>query len=190
VHFISTLATEGQRVAVIISAARLDYVLERILTRLMPPMKSAPDELFDTDRPLGSFAAKISLCHRLGLIDSELCRALTSLRKIRNDFSHSMMPQSLADSPHKERVNELVRDLRNTEFYESLSPFYASIKPKEFSTLCTAVAVLLSSFRPIENVLAEPGNPKTLLLLQPRGLLKESGRTQPKRASEFDQSTA
>jgi hypothetical protein len=57
VHFISVLATEGQRVAVIITAARLDYVLERILTKLMPPMKSAPDELFDTDRPLGSFGS-------------------------------------------------------------------------------------------------------------------------------------
>ncbi len=70
-EFVATLATEGERVAVIISAARIDFVLESLLKGLMVPNTAASDPLFDSDRPLGTFSAKIALAYiRCGLSTS------------------------------------------------------------------------------------------------------------------------
>ena len=174
--FVATLAKEGERVAVIISAARIDFTLETILKRLLNPSSGTSDPLFDSDRPLGTFSAKILLSFRLGVIDSELERAITVIRKIRNDFSHSMRPEHLADSPHRERVTELIKELQGSEFYDTLLNSYsAQISPPPFCKFCTAVAVVLSSLRVLEKALSDGHNTRSILLLQPRGLIKELG---------------
>jgi hypothetical protein len=170
--FVATLASEGERVAVIISAARIDYVLEGILKGLMVPHTGPSDPLFDSERPLGSFSAKISLSYRIGLIDSELEAAITIIRKIRNDFSHSMRPEHLGDSPHRERVNELVKNLKTSPFYEAIySGLAPHIAPAHFCAFCTGVAVVLSSLRVLEKLRAQPIGSRMLIPRQ--GLLKD-----------------
>jgi DNA-binding MltR family transcriptional regulator len=97
------------RALVLIAAARLDTELENTLKSVLVRNPNGQDNLFDPDRPLGSFSAKISLCHRLGIIDDEFHSALQVVRKIRNDFAHSVVFMALSDSPHKERIVELER---------------------------------------------------------------------------------
>ncbi len=172
--FVATLASEGERVAVIISAARIDYVLEGILKGLMVPHTGPSDPLFDSERLLGSFSAKISLSYRIGLIDSELEAAITIIRKIRNDFSHSMRPEHLGDSPHRERVNELVKNLKKSPFYEALySRLALQIAPAHFCAFCTGVAVVLSSLRVLEKFPAHPTDSRMHFLIPRQGLLKD-----------------
>jgi len=173
-EFVAILATEGERVAVIISAARIDFVLESLLKGLMVPNTAASDPLFDSDRPLGTFSAKIALAYRLQLIDAELQQAITVIRKIRNDFAHSMRPEHLANSPHRERVDELIKNLKDAPFYNALYPLLArGISSAHFCAFCTGVAVVLSSLRVLEKVLAGSTRPRTILLFPARGLLKE-----------------
>ena len=60
---------ERGRGAVLVGVARVDAALEALLkVALAPPHGS--ETLFHTDRPLGSFGAKIALAARLGLIDA------------------------------------------------------------------------------------------------------------------------
>ena len=60
---------ERGRGAVLVGVARVDAALEALLTSALAP-PSGRETLFHTDRPLGSFGAKVALAARLGLIDA------------------------------------------------------------------------------------------------------------------------
>ena len=74
---------ERGRGAVLVGVARVDTALERLLLAVLLPSPGRSDALFQPDRPLGSFGARISLAHRLGLIDNPVERALHTLRRVR-----------------------------------------------------------------------------------------------------------
>ncbi len=88
---------ERGRGAVLVGVARVDAALERLLQAMLLPSPARSDFLFQTDRPLGSFGARISLAHRLGLIETAVERALHTLRRVRNAFAHSSDSASLSD---------------------------------------------------------------------------------------------
>src|SRR5437867_12802997 len=108
-EFVSQLAAEGERSAVVLTAAKLDVQLEELLKKIIGPHPGGTDNLFHPDRPLGSFSAKIALSYRLGLFDRDCERALQLIRKMRNDFAHSIDRASLAESQYRSRLLELSR---------------------------------------------------------------------------------
>ena len=118
-RFVVNLLLEGERSAVVLGAARLDVSLEKLLKAVIKHNPGGVDNLFDTDRPLGTFSAKIGLAHRLGLIDSEFEHSLQMIRKLRNDFAHSIISAKLIDSPHKERVAELIKTVKKDHFWST-----------------------------------------------------------------------
>jgi hypothetical protein len=107
--FIEGLASESDRSAVIVGAARLDVGLERLLKKAMSHQPGGQDNLFDIDRPLGTFGAKILLAYRLGLIDRDTESILQMIRRMRNDFAHSLETASLSDGPARSRTAEIAR---------------------------------------------------------------------------------
>ena len=74
----------------------------------------------ETDRPLGSFGARISLAHRLGLNEAPVERALHTLRRVRNAFAHSSDSASLADPAHADRLAQAYRDARANPLWAPL----------------------------------------------------------------------
>src|SRR5439155_15512980 len=115
------LAQEGQRATVIVGAARLDIGLERLLKHVTAHHPGGSDNLFDPDRPLGTYSVKIALCYRLGLIDRDVEHALQLIRKIRNDFAHSITTANLSESAYRSRVLELEREAKkDAAFYARL----------------------------------------------------------------------
>jgi len=118
--FLDEFNRESDRAAVILGAARLDENLRQILTAFLLPVTSTGDDLLDVDRPLGTFSARVAMCHRLGLISADLARALTLIRKIRNSFAHELRSSSLETGAHSDRVRELVQPLRRYKQYEEL----------------------------------------------------------------------
>ena len=102
---------ERGRGAVLVGVARVDAALEALLkAALAPPCGS--ESLFHTDRPLGSFGAKIALAARLGLIDAAVEQSLHNLRRVRNAFAHSTAEVRLADPPYRDRLRESVTQAR------------------------------------------------------------------------------
>ena len=82
---------ERGRGAVLVGVARVDAALERLLQAVLLPTAGLNDSLFQADRPLGSCGARISLAHRLGLIETPVERALHTLRRVRNAIARSTL---------------------------------------------------------------------------------------------------
>jgi hypothetical protein len=111
---------ENDRTAIIVATSMLEMQLEDLLKAVLQPKRKQDDELFAPERPLSTFSAKISLSHRLGVLDPELCAVLDGIRKIRNDFAHDVFARSLNDPPHSDRINDLAARYR-PEWTELLS---------------------------------------------------------------------
>ncbi len=110
---------ERGRGAVLVGVARVDAALEALLkAALAPPCGS--ESLFHTDRPLGSFGAKIALAARLGLIDAAVEQSLHNLRRVRNAFAHSTSEVRLADPPYRDRLRESVALARRNPLWEPM----------------------------------------------------------------------
>jgi hypothetical protein len=102
------LAERNARPLIIIGASKIEHLLFEALNTFLLPKRAKPteqDELLEGDTPLGSFSARIKICHRLGLIDETLCVALERLRKIRNLCAHSVSFDH-AKSPEREHISE------------------------------------------------------------------------------------
>jgi len=125
-EFLNGLTKESDRALVILGAARLDFGLECLLKSVMHHHPNGNDNLFDADRPLGTFSAKIALAHRLGLIDHDFERALQLIRKIRNKFAHSFEQVILSDSQWKNRISEIVKVVQNNKFWRTLYDYLES----------------------------------------------------------------
>jgi hypothetical protein len=153
-NFVVNLATEGERAAVVLGAARLDVSLERLLKKLMRPHRGGSDNLFDPDRPVSSFSAKIALAYRLGVIDSNFEHALQMIRKIRNVFAHSINVASLDDPPHNGQLNELIRDVRKDgDLFDNMVDLLGQVGlPEKLLNFCAAIIVLLIGLEMVEAV--------------------------------------
>jgi len=111
---------ERGRGAVLVGVARVDAALERLLQAVLLPTAGRNDSLFQADRPLGSFGARIGLAHRLGLIETPVERALHTLRRVRNAFAHSSDSASLADPAHAGRLAQAYQDGRANPLWTPL----------------------------------------------------------------------
>ncbi len=109
---------EHGRGVVLVSDARVDATLARLLQAMLLPSPDRSDDLFQADRPLGAFGACISLAHRLGLIETLVELALDTLRCVHNAFAHSsesassgFLPMPSAWPSHT-RTSKLIRSGR------------------------------------------------------------------------------
>lgn len=119
-EFMTEFLRESDRAAVVLAAAKLDTQLYQVLQHALLPCSTGEDELLGPDRPLGTFSARISVSHRLGLIDARLARALHLIRKIRNDFAHELSAATLASGPNRNRVRDLIRPLQDQKLYRDM----------------------------------------------------------------------
>jgi hypothetical protein len=141
-----SLLRESERAVVIIAAARLDAGLEAILKHVLIPHPGGTDPLFDGDRMLGTFSAKIAMAHRIGAIDNDFEHALQILRKIRNDFAHDLETESLASTRQKQRLSILVRWANNSATFGELAGISFSGKRSNEHTqfvCCTVIMVAM-----------------------------------------------
>ena len=111
---------ERGRGAVLVGVARVDAALECLLQAVLLPSPGRNDSLFQVDRPLGSFGSRISLAHRLGLIEASVERALHTLRRVRNAFAHSSDSASLSDPAHAGRLAQAYQDGRTNPLWAPL----------------------------------------------------------------------
>ena len=102
------LSERSVRPLIIIGVAKIEQLLLGMLNTFLLPKRvkaKEQDELLEGDTPLGTFSARIKICHRLGLIDETLCATLELLRKIRNLCAHSVSFDH-TKSPVREHLTE------------------------------------------------------------------------------------
>jgi hypothetical protein len=110
---------ERGRGAVLVGVARVDAALEVLLKAALAP-PSGNETLFLTDRPLGSFGARIALTQRLGLIDHRVERALHTLRRLRNAFAHTTAAASLGETSYQQTLGDCYRHARENPLWGPL----------------------------------------------------------------------
>ena len=118
---IQMMAERGRGV-VLVGAARLDFALEGLLKAVMGETVEEGDQLFTPERSLGSFAAKITLAGRLGLIDSTVEKALHTIRSVRNDFAHSAGAPTLQEPRHQKRLMRVYSQARSNPLWLAIEP--------------------------------------------------------------------
>lgn len=110
--YLHVIAGESDRGAVLVAASLLDAGLEAALKKMLAPATKKDDPLFNSSfSPLRSFAAKIELAYRLGLINREARQMLDILRDIRNDFAHRAESVSLDGEATKSRIRAIFDQL-------------------------------------------------------------------------------
>lgn len=119
-RFADEFNNESDRAAVILGAAKLDVLLFQLLQKIIKPSTSKTDELLEGDSPLGTFSSRAMICHRLGLIDDELYRAINLVRRIRNSFAHELSGVSLETGAHRDRIRELVAPMKEHRSFQWL----------------------------------------------------------------------
>ncbi len=98
-HFDKSISAESTRAKVILSVCYLDELLNQLLEIILNPNDEKSDPLFDGPQaPLSTFSAKIELSARLGAITDDTKKSLHLIRKIRNEFAHSLTECDFNDS--------------------------------------------------------------------------------------------
>jgi hypothetical protein len=104
-RYLKTISEESDRGAVLVGASLLDDALGKALKKKLVSATKNEDSLFDGGySPLRSFAAKVELAFRLGLITRKTKQMLDTVRNLRNDFAHGTETIALNDEKVKNRI--------------------------------------------------------------------------------------
>jgi DNA-binding MltR family transcriptional regulator len=90
VHVVETLDDESDRGMVLILSGFLEEALKTMLVGFFQ-VGAKTEALFESGNPaLGTFSARINLCHALGIINDKEREDLDMVRGLRNDFAHEV----------------------------------------------------------------------------------------------------
>jgi hypothetical protein len=142
-RFVNEFKGETDRAAVIIGAAKLEYLLYQILSSHFVPSPGNYDDLLDSDSPLATFSSKINIAFRVGLIDAQFARALHLIRRIRNSFAHEATGVKLDSGSHRDRVKELAAPLKNFQDYEKFKVAFFHEKDGTTGDFYTTLAIMV-----------------------------------------------
>ena len=165
------ISEESDRGAVIVAASILDESLGGILRAFLLQPAAKNDALLDgAYAPLGSFAAKIELSFRLGIIRKPVRQQLILFKSIRNDVAHRISVASLEDETCRSRMFEILKTtpeitesivktmnqadhgLEHISGETDLINVYGSRKTFDlmFSMVCMAVTQIAKTIEPID----------------------------------------
>lgn len=95
------------RALVLSLAAFAEESLGELLKAFLLQGDSAQKLLSGFNAPLGTFSARVKMCHALGLITQHQFEDLERLRKIRNEFAHSWDRIAFTDQRIKDHIRAL-----------------------------------------------------------------------------------
>ncbi|URV23836.1 hypothetical protein [Burkholderia gladioli] len=128
--FASWLIDESPGAAVVLGGALVDEELLLLLLRALKPVAGREDNLFDPERPLGAFSARIKLAWRLSIIDDECMRGLNILRDLRNEVAHGVQLTSLSNGSIRDRVTNLAEWVATNGRYASALEALREARPE------------------------------------------------------------
>jgi len=105
--FLSEFQKETDRGAAVLGAAYVDQALEHLLRKRLLGGNKLKDELLSTDKPLGSFSARIKVAFAVGALHKTAYHDLEIIRRIRNEFAHQTMGFSFQNPGIASRCQQL-----------------------------------------------------------------------------------
>jgi len=105
---------QSDRASAVVSGGILEEILERMIISYLLPLPNIKKLLFDGMSPLSTFGAKIYVAFYLGLINKAEYDDLVLIKKIRNEFAHSIERLNFETPKIKDRCLQL-QTLNNTK---------------------------------------------------------------------------
>lgn len=110
-HFFEACKKESDRGLALVAAEFFDATIERLLrARFSVGLKSQPKlikPLFEGFGPLSTFSSKISVSYAINLLQDWMASDLDLIRRIRNDFAHSLESKTFRDPKISGMVDQL-----------------------------------------------------------------------------------
>jgi hypothetical protein len=102
------LSEKSDRACVILSASWADHFLRIKLAREFSKGNSdARSTLFSSNGPFATFSGKLNAAFCAGWIDRDVYHDLNVIRKLRNEFAHSINSHTFHDEPFPSMVSKL-----------------------------------------------------------------------------------
>lgn len=120
--FTSELQRESDRGLALVAAALIDEKLGETLAAFFCESYKSARLLSDANAPLGSFSARIQLCHALGLINAYEYSEIELVRKVRNEFAHARHGMSFENTRIRGLCATLISDLPEGAGYPISDP--------------------------------------------------------------------
>lgn len=142
-EFAREFKRESDRAAVILGASKLDQLLGMIIEKYLLPCTSPTDQLFSNNGPLGVFSSKIDFSYRLGLIDSQFCKSIHLVRRIRNSFAHEVYGAQLNSGAHRDRVKALVAPFSGHAWFSHIKNTYFHDEGEDRSEFSSILGLMI-----------------------------------------------
>lgn len=145
-EFISEFKTETDRAAVILGTSKIDFLLGQLISNILLPFPGKEDDLLDEkrERPLSTLSARISICHRLGVIDSQFVKSLHTVRKIRNDFAHEYSGTRLDVPPYRDQIRSLVTPFSGSDLFADVKKSFFADKKGATADYLTIISIMIA----------------------------------------------
>ncbi len=101
------LFKQSDRAAAVVSGSILEEILQRMLLAFFLSHNNIEKNLFDGLTPLSTFGAKIDIAYHVGLINDAEYGDLKLIKRIRNEFAHSIKGINFDAEIIKNRCYEL-----------------------------------------------------------------------------------
>ncbi len=108
IAFRTSILSETDRGAVLMSAAFLDDKLKQLIEKRLVEDKKLSRRAFDFNGSLGTFSARIDFAYLIGILPKNAHKDLHKIRAIRNQFAHHAAPLSYADPKVKALCESLL----------------------------------------------------------------------------------
>jgi hypothetical protein len=96
---------ETDRGLVLVAASFIDFCLQNLLISKLTLQKKDESEIFTGNGFLSTFSSKIKLAKAIELIDETTFKNIEVVRKIRNQYAHTIKDKTLKD--YKDDVNNM-----------------------------------------------------------------------------------
>ena len=136
--FLSEFQQETDRAAAVLGAAYLDQALEHLLRKRLLGGNKLKGELLGTDKPLGSFSARIKVAFAIGSLHKAAYDDLEIIRRIRNEFAH----QTMGFSFQRPEIVSRCQQLRLPVWFSQIG-FPATDSRTRFNYSVTILATIL-----------------------------------------------
>jgi len=125
-HFFEAGKKESDRGLALVAAEFFDLTLERLLlARFASSFKKQPKlikPLFEGFGPLSTFSSKISVSYAIDLLQNWMASDLDLIRRIRNEFAHSLEAKTFRDPTVSRMVGQLAsitKVIKDVESFQS-----------------------------------------------------------------------
>jgi len=146
---------QSDRASAVVSGGILEEILQRMITAFFLPNPNINQSMFDGLAPISTFGAKIDLSYHLGLLNKKEYEDLKLIKKIRNDFAHSIKGINFNTENIKDRCLQL-NTLNGTnppkEIYENIKNIKAlfQINTTMLATILFAKTEEIKHLKPYE----------------------------------------